>query len=196
MLQKLGAARDTEDHVRAVEARRAAFRRGEQRIRDVAEQASPGGVVGQGAVPSRREHSRERAHSEQQQQDGEKDQGVGEAVRGHLPLLHGAVQVHGGRGRERVSIVQFARLLRLFAAKPACESVATNGSTHSNERVGTRVALVARVLSQLMKYPCISLQHLASFHGTRGHGRNFKNPFQICLLLRFGSCYYVESWDY
>lgn len=95
-----------------------------------------------------------------------------------------------------MSIVQFARLLRLFAAKPACESVATNGSTHSNERVGTRVALVARVLSQLMKYPCISLQHLASFHGTRGHGRNFKNPFQICLLLRFGSCYYVESWDY
>lgn len=134
MLQKLGAARDTEDHVRAVEARRAAFRRGEQRIRHVAEQASPGGVVGQGAVPSRGEHCCERAHSEQQQQDGEKDQGVGEAIRGHLPLLDGAVQVHGGRGRERVSIVQFAaRFARFLAAKRACESVATNGSTRSSE---------------------------------------------------------------
>lgn len=56
-----------------------------------------------GALPSRREHSGERAHREQLQPVGEADQGVGAPVRRHLPLLHRAVQVHRRRGRERVS---------------------------------------------------------------------------------------------
>lgn len=133
MLQKLGAARDTEDHVRALEARRATLSRGEQGIRDVAEQAPPGGVVGQGAVPSRGEYRCERAHSEQQQPDGEEDQGVGEAIRGHLSVLHGAVQVHGGRGGERVSI----RSSRpLFASRETRES--------GNEWIRIRRKVVAR----------------------------------------------------
>jgi hypothetical protein len=57
-----------------------------------------------GAVPPRREHRGERAHSEQLQPVGEAHQGVGASVRRHLSLFHGAVQVHGRRGRERVSI--------------------------------------------------------------------------------------------
>lgn len=58
-----------------------------------------------GAVPPRREHSRERAHSEQLEPLGETHQGVGAPVRRHLPLLHRAVQVHRRRGGERVSVL-------------------------------------------------------------------------------------------
>lgn len=58
-----------------------------------------------GIIPPRREHSGERAHSEQLQPLREAHQGVGAPVRRHLPVLHRAVQVHRRRGGERVSTV-------------------------------------------------------------------------------------------
>lgn len=64
-LQELREAGDQEDHVRAIETGRAALGGGQQGVYDVPEQIAPGGLPRQGALSSRREHSCERAHSEQ-----------------------------------------------------------------------------------------------------------------------------------
>lgn len=55
------------------------------------------------ALPPRREPLGECTYSEQLEQNGEENQSVRAAVRRHLPLLDGAVQVHRGGGRVRVS---------------------------------------------------------------------------------------------